>query len=377
MSRRTLAFITVATFAFFAIVLVSVRPERSGSDVIPSYASTDAGPGGALALRRWLAGLGFETTTLQGRRFIVPPEVAVTVALGPLEPWSAEDAQALRRWIEQGGIAVVASDRSFFDEELFKAFGVALQDRPAGAIGGEISPALDAPPFRDLSTGTVRALRVVEPSAVLVGDGPRAILVERRIGSGRVYLSSAPDMFANSSLGAAQNDRLVLNLIGGVSWGGVVAFDEFHHGDHLEPDLFALFTETAPGRAFLFAGLSTFIYLALRGRRFGAPLPLEERPPRSSLDYVRSFAGLLRRAGARSLAGDRLARSYRRRLARIAGVRSTASDADVVAALARSDPARGATARELLARLEHPLSDNDLLATVDRASLVVEEVERS
>jgi hypothetical protein len=375
-SRRALAFIGIAIVALFAIVLVSVRPARSESDLIPTYSSTDAGPGGVLALRRWLAGVGFETRSLQGVRFEVPVDVDVTFAIGPFEAWSPEDAQVLYRWVEHGGVAIVASDRSIFDEALFAAFGVALEGRPAAPIGGEISPALDAPPFRDLSTGTARALRLDAAAAVLVGDAERAIVAERRIGSGRVYLSSAPDMLANKNIGAAQNDRLVLNMLQGARPGSVVAFDEFHHGAHTEPTLFGLFTETAPGRAFLFVGAAVFLYIALRGRRFGAALPLQERPPRSSLDYVRSFAGLLRRAGARELAGDRLGRVYRRRLARVGGVRATASDDEVAAALARSDPSRASLTRELLARLERPVSDNDLLATVERANRVVEEVER-
>ena len=377
MSRRVIAFIVLASVALFALMVVSVRPERTESDFISTYSSTDAGPGGVIALRRWLSGLGFETRSLQSARFTVAADVDVVFTLGPLELWQPQEAQALYRWVEAGGVAIVASDRSLFDEELFKAFGVALEDRASGPIGGEISPALDAPPFRDLSTGTARALRIGAPAAVLIGDGGRAILAERRIGTGRVYLSSAPDMLANKNIGTAQNDRLILNLLGGVRPGAVVAFDEFHHGAHVEPDLFGLFTDTPPGQAFLFVGFATFLYIALRGRRFGAPLPLQERPARSSLDYVRSFAGLLRRAGARELAGDRLARFYRRRLARVAGVRVTADDAEVVDALARSDPVRAASARELLARLEHPVSDNDLLVAVDRASKVVVEIERA
>jgi hypothetical protein len=375
-SRRAIAFIGVATLALFAIVLVSVRPARSESDVIPSYSSTDAGPGGILALRRWLAGLGYGTESIQGSRFDVPADAGVVFVVGPLELWSDEEAQRLRDWVGRGGVAIVASDRGLFDSALFQRFGVELMDRPSTGIGGEISPLLDVPPFRDLSTGTARALRLSAPAAVLVGDGPRAIVVASDVGNGRVFLSSAPDMLANKNIAAAQNDRLVLNMLAGTKPGSVVAFDEFHHGAHVEPDLFALFTDTAPGRAFLFAGAMTFLYIVLRGRRFGAPLPIEERPARSSVDYVRSFAGLLRRNDARELAGERLARGYRRRIARVAGIRATASDADVVAAIARGDPSRAAVTGEVLARLERPLSDNDLLATAERAQQLVAEMER-
>src|SRR5438093_885508 len=377
MSRRVVALIVAMAVVLFALFALTTRPERQEAGLIFSYASTDAGPGGTLALRRWLASLDFRTESLQGQRFAIPADVEVVFLLGPLEIVTAADAETLRRFVEAGGLAIVASDRGIFDDQLFRAFGLALRDRPKGALGGEIAPALGRPPFRDLSTGAARALRLTEPAAVLVGDGERAMVVERRIGAGKAFFSSAPDMVANTNLGAAQNDRLVLNLIADARPGAVIAFDEFHHGAHVEPDVFSLFTDTPPGQAALFAGIAVFAYVALRGRRFGAPVPLQERAPRSSLDYVRSFAGLLRRSGARALAGERLARVYRRRIARAIGVRPTSTAADVVAALERNDPARAATMGDALARLESALTDNDLLAVTERAENVAREVERA
>lgn len=377
MSRRVLAFVVVLAVALFALLVVTWRPPSDQNALVFSYSSTDAGPGGTLALRRWVASLGYTTSTLQGSRFSVPSNVRVAFVIGPLEAVQPGDAETLAEWVSRGGTAIVASDRSVIDEALFTTFGVELTSRPPGAVGGEISPALARPPFRDLRTSTARALRLAEPAAVLVGDGDRALVVEKRVGRGRVILSSAPDMLANVNLGAAQNGSLVLNFLADAPAGSVVAFDEYHHGAHVEPDAMALFTETAPGHAFLFIGAAVFLYVALRGRRFGASLPLEERPARSSLDYIRSFAGLLRRSGARALAGERLARLYRRRFARAAGIRVTSDTPDVLAALRHADPREAAAVEEVLTRLEGPVNDNDLLVTVERAEAIAGEVERS
>lgn len=376
MNRRLAAIVLASTALLALVALATARTAEREAGLVFSYASTDAGPGGVLGLRRWLASLGYHTRSVQGQRFSPPEDAHALFVIGPLEPVRPEEAQRLRDWVAQGRLLLVASDRGLVDEALFAAFGASLEDRAAGPIEGSISPALSSPAFRDLSTGTARALALREPAAVHVGDGERAIVATRRVGRGRVFLSSAPDMLANANIRSAGNDRLVLNLLAGAPRDAVVAFDEFHHGAHVEPDLMGILVDTAPGRALLFAGLVAFAYVALRGRRFGAAVPLEERPARSSLDYVRSFAALLRRSRAGGLAAERLARLYRRRVARVLGLRRTASDEDVVAALARHDAERAAALREMLLSFARAPGERELLHLAARAEALLDQMER-
>ncbi len=376
MTRRSLATIVALSALLLVLLLTATRNAPASDSPVFSYASTDGAPGGVLALRRWLSALGYETKSVQAQRFAVPVDVAVLFVLGPTEFVPREDARELREWVSRGNTLVIGSDRSLVDEALYEVFGATLEERAPRPISGEISPALARPVLRDLSTSTSRALALRQPAAVVIGDGARTILAERQVGTGTVWLLSAPDMLVNANLGAAQNDRLVLNLLADARRGSVVGFDEYHHGVHLEPDAFGLFTGTAPGRAALLAGALVFLYAALRGRRFGAPLPLEERPARSSLDYIRSFAGLLRRSHAAPLAGERLARHYRRRLARSLGLRPTSDTAEVVSALERVDAQRAHGVAELFRRLDAPLAENDVLAAAARAESLLEEIDR-
>ncbi len=375
MSRRVFGAIVALCAVFVALLLTTTATAPSGETLVFSYSSTDAGPGGVLALRRWLSAQGYTTRSVQAQRFAVPPDSDLLFVLGPTEIVPREHAQALREWVSRGGTLIIGSDRSFFDQQLFEVFGASLTDRPPGPMSGEISPALARPPFRDLSTSAARALTLKEPYAVAIGDGPLAVLAVRRIGSGTVWLLSAPDLLVNSNLGAAENAALVLNLLAGARGRGV-GFDEYHHGVRLAPDTFGLFTQTWPGRAALVAAALAFLYVAARGRRFGQPLPLAERPARSSLEYVRSFAGLLRRAHATPLVSERLSRRYRRRFARALGLRPTTSTAEIVATLEHVDPVRAREAAELLARLEAPLTENDALALAARGEILALEVER-
>jgi hypothetical protein len=362
----------VAVLAGALFITAPSAPQEPG--LIFSYSSADAGPGGTLALRRWLGALGFETRTIQGNKFAVPEDLELLFVLGPIEPVTVEDARELKRWVEAGGTLVVASDRGVFDTELFGEFGAALESSDGSGAG--ISPALSRPPFADLRTGTARDLVLRDAAAVLIGREDRALVAVRRTGVGTVYLSSAPDMLANVNLGRAQNDRFVLNLLADVRDGAAIGFDEYHHGEHVPPDLTGLLVNTGPGRAFIFVAFAAFAFVALRGRRFGSPLPLEVRPGRSALDYIRSFAALLRRSRSRDLVAERLSRLYRRRLARALGLRAVAGPDEIVEVLQRAEPALAARVRALFASLSMSLRERDLLASVARAETLLNEIER-
>jgi hypothetical protein len=366
------ALIAVLAAAF----LLTARTAPQSGALIFTYSSVDAGPGGVLALRRWLAALGYETQTVQGSRFAVSDEIDLLFVLGPTELVPPEDVTLLKDWVTGGKTLVIASDRGLLDDALFGGFATRLATRQPGQLDRTISPALSRPPTADLRTDTSWSLVLDEGLAPIVADGGRPILATRRIGSGTVYLSSAPDLLANGNLGAADNHRLVLNLLADLRPGSVIAFDEYHHGAHVAPSVSGLLLDTGPGRALLFVGVALFVYIALRGRRLGSPVPIEPRPARSSLDYVRSFAALLRRSRSGGLASERLGRMYRRRLARALGMRLGSEPGELVAGLARSEPDRAERVRAILEPFGRALPERDLIASVARAEALVREIER-
>jgi hypothetical protein len=370
------AIIGVLLLVLLVVLVITAPGAPQEHGFLKSYASTDAAPGGTLALRRWVERLGYPTRSVQGPRFAIPPQVQLLFVLGPLEPVNGDDAELLLNWASAGHTLVVASDRAVTDAALFGAFGARLVPRRPAALDGSLSPVLAHPPLRDLKSQTGRALAMNGPGVVLVGDGENALLVARKVGASTVLLSSAPDMLANGGLLAGQNDRLVLNLLAGLKAGQVVGFDEYHHGAHTDPSASGLVLGTWPGRALLLAGLAIFLYVAMRGRRFGRPLPVEERPARSSLDYIRSFAALLRRSRAQILVGERLARTYRRRFARALGLTGAPNANELVEAWDKIDAGRAERARGILAALDRPLPEGELLAVVGRAEALAGEVER-
>src|SRR5439155_690422 len=79
------------------------------------------------------------------------------------------------------------------------------------------------------------------------------------------------------------------------------------------------------------------------------------RPPRSSLEYIRGFAGLVRRSGHGEIARRRFQRELRRALARELGLDPETPIGDIVAEIATADRQRAARVRALDEALSRPL----------------------
>jgi len=225
-----------------------------------------------------------------------------------------------------------------------------------GAIRSAASPS----PIR-------RRTRSCSTAASPFRSGPAA-----REGSGSLIVVGSVAPFLTVELGEADNGRFALALAApAIAARRAVAFDEYHHGVHPTTDVLVLLTRTWPGRALVFAGVAFFLYLVASGRRLGPAIPLDPRPPRSSLEYIRGFAGLVRRSGHGEIARRRFRRELRSALAREVGLDPETPLAQVIAEVATTDQARAARARALDAALARPLRDDALLRTGREVGLVI------
>ena len=205
----------------------------------------------------------------------------------------------------------------------------------------------------------------------LVSASGRTIVALAREGSGSLIVVGSVAPFLTADLGEADNGRFALALAASaIASRRTVAFDEYHHGVHPTTDVLVLLTRTWPGRALVFAGVAFFVYLVASGRRLGPAIPLDPRPPRSSLEYIRGFAGLVRRSGHGEIARRRFQRELRSALARELGLDPDTPIGDIVAEIATADRERAARVRALDEALSRPLRDDALLRTVREISLV-------
>ena len=373
MRSRLLPLAALALFAVAVGLTILTAGTSDESGITRSASVYDDGPGGATVLRRYLEANGVRTTTLQSDRFAIPDGVHTVFVLGATEEIAPRDLTALRDHVRRGGDLVVASDLALTERALLAAFGV----RRAGATvrPGEhevASIGLAAPLVRRIFVDVGIAFDPGAGGAILASDGRGAIVTATREGSGTVYAVGTLAPFLNGSIGIADNARLALAIAGAALPGRVVAFDEFHHGVRATPDALGVVTGSWPGRALVLAGARGLAYLAVTGRRLGPPLPLDPRPPRSSLEYVRGFAGLIRRSGHRESPLHRAREELRVGLARQLGLDPATPFDDVVAMVRRRDPARAQRALALHDAIGRAPRDDQLLRIVAQVRDVLE-----
>ncbi len=349
--RRVHPLYYLAIVLFIAALVASALTADSSGGVARSASVYDTGPGGAAALRKYFEAMGASTTTVQGDTFAADPsEVGALFMLGPSEAFTPFDAAAVRRFVTAGGTAVLATDAGVFEGPLLDAFDVHV----AGALGRGVT----------LSFGADRV--------PLVSASGRTIVALAREGSGLLIVVGSVAPFLTADLGEADNGRFALALAASaIASRRTVAFDEYHHGVHPTTDVLVLLTRTWPGRALLFVGVALFAYLVASGRRLGPAIPLDPRPPRSSLEYIRGFAGLVRRSGHGEIARRRFRRELRGALARELGLDPETPIGEVIADIATADRVRAAQVRALDDALARPLRDDALLRTVREIGLVI------
>ena len=354
------------------IVLTALGAHPDDQDHGTTASVYDEGPGGAATLRRLVEAVGLRTVTLEGDRF--EPRVGTARTLFMLrssELVTVQDVAAVRGFLRDGGTVVVAHDVELLILGLLQSFDVRFAQTALGTRTRLAGALFAVPPAREIETGPGRELRL-GPAWDAIGSDDRAPTVAVRTeGKGTLIVVGTVAPFLTSGLSNADNARFAVALAG--SGGDVVAFDEYHHGVHPPPTILAVVERTWPGRALLFAMVVAFAYVALTGRRLGRPQPLDPRPPRSSLEYVRGFAGLVRRAGRQEIVRDRARRELHTGLARRQGLDPATPFAEVVERLRASVGPRADEAAHLDAQLRHGLREPELVRTVARVATLLRE----
>ncbi len=364
-----LAAILATATVVFAFATVAAAPTTSGR----TGSVYDEGAGGAAALRRYLEAMGARTTTVQGDRFAPDASAAsVLFILGATEAITPTDAASVKKFVAAGGTVVVATDLGLLERPLLDAFGVSITGIALPGTHPLANAVFADPPARALAVDRVGSLSLGPKALALATDGRTTVAAAVREGRGTFYVVASLGPFLAAGLGQADNARVALAFAhDALVPGGVVAFDEYHHGAHPSADVLVLMQSTWPGRALVFAVAAGFLYLVLSGRRLGPPVPLDPRPARSSLEYIRGFAGLVRRSGRGEIARRRLRRDLRGGLARALGLDPGMPFDRVLATLAATDRERAAEARAVDDALGRRLREDQLLRTVGQIERLV------
>ncbi len=358
------------------VLLMILGIQFSGSGPVGRPSTHTSDPRGAMALYRWIAGLGYNVERFQYRAFILDENTDLLFILSPSVRISAEEAETIVAWVENGGTLVLADERTGEFTPigaLLRALELNLVEADAAGTDAVpvLQPAFAAPPAARLNVQSVTRVEATRNDlAILAGDAAGPTLVGLQSGDGYVYLSSSAYPFTNAGLGAADNAALTLNLLRRVPQGGQIAFDEIHHGFIREPSLRDLALRSPWGWATLYAMIVLGAFVVTGGRRFGRPVPLRgETDRRSSAEYLESMAGLLRRGRKTDYIMQHYRVDLKRRLARPYGLNPQLDDAEFVRELAIARPDLASERlRDVLTRMARTgISDDELLRLVAEA----------
>ncbi len=348
------------TAASFMAAPPDVLPRNDGS----SYA---AHPDGARAAFLLLKELGyhvdrsFEPVTAIRHA----PAQTVLVIANPSEAPSAQDVQALQKFVERGGLVLATGSAAATflpgvprkserrgDTAALRASRSRRQDR---ALPGALTSGVES---IDMPAAT-GPLPLESPYVVIYGTDQAPAVVTARFEKGHAvwWAGSAP--LANGGIGRPRHVELLVNAVGPPG-ARTVLWDEFYHGHTRSfwsylaatPFVFGVLQLAA------IAGVALFTYA--RRRR-----PIRQRvvePRTSPLEFIDTMGGLYERARASAAAVSTVYAHVRRRLLTALGLPLNTGDERLVAVAAARLAFDAAALQGVLSNARAASGDPDLTA---------------
>ncbi len=362
-----------------ALLLVAVLSTAPPPDDRP-FDLDSPQPMGLLALRLWLEELDYSVGETSRVRFAVPAEADLLFVFPGAQPYTADEAEPVRAWVEEGGTLVLVQPDA---ESRAALAGLALETAPLLAVSESLRQAQPllpeaaaAWPGGWFSGATVFDLEQGDAVPVLATQAEQPTAAVRAVGAGWVWLLSDFHLLTNQALAQPEQAALATALLRAVPEGGRILFDTYHlYGARTAGRIQTLqdwLYRTALGRALLFALLLGGFYWLSAGRRLGPPVPAPETlRRREAAEYVRALASLQRRAHTAPAVALHHRQRLKSALARTRALDPRSDDLDFTRRLrAHSavdptlDAATLAEVERLLAALQNPKDEQALVQAV-------------
>ena len=217
------------------------------------------------------------------------------------------EVKGIQRFVDGGGTLIVAGDNPLLDG-LFSVYGLELRQLSERQ---EFSHRIAGKPFfprHPVDVIRVRTNSVIEPMtrevAMLYETGGGATVVTLRDGEGRIFFIASAYLFRKDGLQYDENNTAFLyNLMSTLPRKARIGLAEkrYYTAETKPPNPFAaLVFGTRGGLAAVYICITLFVFLVLRGRRFGKPLDVQESSRRLSAEYVHAMTALYQKGDTRS-----------------------------------------------------------------------------
>ncbi|MDE0681293.1 MAG: DUF4350 domain-containing protein [Candidatus Poribacteria bacterium] len=273
--------------------------------VFASFLSSCDGPGYGTVLYQILGKLKFRVTEISE---VYPARLARydVLFLQALDQAPTEtEVRDIQDFVNAGGILIVAGNNKVLDG-LFSAYGLELQELTARLEYSERiieAPLFPEHPVDEVRTGTDFVIETIgREVAVLYGRENDATIVTLRDGEGRAYFIASDYLFSRSGLRHGGNATFLYNLMSTLPDKARIGLADrrYYTLETKPPNAFVAFVFGTPGGlGAVYICLTLFIFLVLRGRRFGKPLDAQEINRRLSAEYVHAMTALYQKGNTR------------------------------------------------------------------------------
>ena len=215
------------------------------------------------------------------------------------------EIRGVQNFVNTGGTLIVAGDNEAL-AGLYLAYDLELQKLTKRMIFSQRTPAevlFRENPVDEIRTATDMAIVPFgREVAVLYARENDAAIITLRDGEGRAFFIASDYMFTKDGMRYGGNATFLYNLMSTLPRNARIGLAErrYYTLETQPPDPFmALVFRTPGGLAAIYICLTIFVFLVLRGRRFGRPLDAQEQNRRLSSEYVHAMTTLYQKGNTR------------------------------------------------------------------------------
>lgn len=275
------------------------------------------------------------------------------------ETLDTQEIEDIHHFVEEGGTLIVAGDHKSLDS-LLSNYGLEMR-RASKPLKTSRRIPIDSifpnRPVDEIYSNTNVAIQSTEREvAPLFGQETDYSVVTFREGNGRIFFMSCPDIFTYFGLKDERNATFFYNLLTTLPQQARIGLAEldyyaFDSTETTDP-LFYLLFKTPGGLGIVYIGLIIFLFLILRGRRFGKPLVVDETHRRVSSEYVFAMTALYQKGNTRPTILKQIRDTFRFDLAARWRINSNLETATFVEEIAKRRPIDTDELQQLLTELE-------------------------